>query len=118
MKLILNLTDKVPKMYTGYATEYFKKSSGYINISPKLDYTYNDKTNKISIEIEQINFEKINILFVPYTLGKFENEEAYRLDYEISESLRDLDIVEPKLILYKPNYQTYRPQEYTIIHKT
>lgn len=117
MKLILDLTNKVPKMYEGYATEYFKKSRGYLEVFPKLDYNYNDKTNKISIEVEEINFDKINVFFVPYTVGKFENEEAYRLEYEVSKLSRDLDMIQPKLILYKPNYQTYRGSDYSVIHK-
>jgi hypothetical protein len=117
MKVILNLTNKIPQMYTGTSSEYFRKSQGYINIYPHLDYEYNNKSNKISIIFEEKNFDKINILFVPYTLGKFENEEAYRLEYEIPETLREYDIIEPKLILYKPNYQTYRPTEYSVIHK-
>jgi hypothetical protein len=117
MKLILNLTNKVPKMYKGITSEYFNKSIGYINIYPKLEFTYNDKSNIIAIDVEEINFDKINVFFVPYTVGKFENEEAYRLEYEITKSLKDLDTIEPKLILYKPNYTTYRGTEYSIIHK-
>lgn len=118
MKLILDLTDKIPSMYTGYATEYFKKSQGYINIYPNIDYNYNNKTKKITIDFDEINFDIINIIFVPYTVGKYENEEAYRLEYKISKALKDLDIVKPNLILYKPNYQTYGCSEYTIIHKS
>jgi hypothetical protein len=115
MKIHLDLTSKI-RSYHKYDPEKPAFGSGYISIIPSMEYNYDPTKQLVTIEYD-INLEKINIIYVPYTTGKYEKEESYRLEFIIPKELKT-DTLQPRLILYKPiQHRAFSP-EYEIIHKT
>jgi hypothetical protein len=115
MQILLNLTNKIPKLYNRIDL-FDYKGSGKINIFPNLDFYFNKDTNIISIDIDD-NIKEINIIYVPYTIGKFEEEEAYRLEYMIPSIYFEKDLLDPRLILYKPTKYQDKNQKNIVIYK-
>jgi len=115
MQILLNLTNKIPKLYNRTDLSDYK-GSGYINIIPNLDFYFNKNTNIISIDINN-DIKEINIIYVPYTTGKFEEEEAYRLEYIIPSIYVEKDLLDPRLILYKPTKYEDKHQKNIVIYK-
>ena len=106
----------VPKLFKGSSSVYFEKSSGYINIFPNIKYTLlEDPEYKIIIDSEDItNTEKIEVIVVPYTYGKFEYEECYRITYDLS-TLNER--INPSQILYRPSIRFDPDMKYKLLYK-
>jgi hypothetical protein len=106
----------IPKLYRGNSTNYFEKSSGYINIFPDIKYNLIENPEyKIVIDSDDIqNTSTIDIVLVPYTYGKFEYEECYRITYNLS-NLEERIL--PKQILYRPSIHIDPNMKYNIIYK-
>lgn len=113
MKVILNWnnTVNIPKIYKpdNPSADYYIRSTGYINCSingkDHYDFEHNEFTNNVILFLDDNeNISDINIIIVPYTVGKAEHEESYRIEFKIHKTgVIDGSELFPDKIFYKPS---------------
>lgn len=64
----------VQKMYK-YDGGY--KRPGWISVSDSLKYNYDENLHTITV----FDSNKFSIMFVPYTVGKYEDEDMYKIEF-------------------------------------
>jgi hypothetical protein len=72
----------IPKLYVFDPKKYL--ASGWFKVSNAIKYKYEKDSHIFHINVPQ-DLKSFSIDFVPYTTGKYEEEEKYRLEVNLDE---------------------------------